>query len=753
MNHDSRPAPPESWGGFPAFGAALLWTIFVLVCYFSSIGLAVDLIPAAFNAGAFPPAGFQQALQVCGQSLFILLAGLFITGLTLAWGRRVRYLFSVVPSNGWIGLALDFGLGVLFLDLLWMGLGLARIWFRPLLLGLALALSAALFPDALALWRNRKGRMMDSIPREAAYLFLLAAGAVYWIFSMAQCLAPETFYDSMVYHLAVPQYWFLRHGICDFPTNFFSNYPYGGELYFLNGWMTQGTESAKLLHAVAFGFSALFAGGWAREWGGKSAGWLALGLVLTLPVYCINTSTTQVEGILVLALLPFLYFFLAWLKDDRHPPALGALAGLFLALAFSIKYTSALMVGGVFLSVILLYPFVLKGISPGKWAGFSMGVPLLLGPWILKNALFTGNPFFPYFMSAFEGRHLTPESYGRLLAEQEGWIAHGWQLLYLPWKAVVANPDGFNFTGPIVLAFIPWLFLFKQRHPSFRILALASGLFFLGGFSVTHILRFLGTGFVLLNILLSVVLAGGNKPSWGKGAAWVGSLVAFLCFGYLSAISARYSDCAGIWTGRQTRAEYLMAPGKITPYYATAQWVNQNLPSDAGLLVVGDARGLYYEWPFLTNSVFDEQVLAKAAKEEAAPEGIVRRLKELGVEDLVVNGSEGIRVSADYHHYDLTSEEWKRLDDFIQNDTDLVYQQGFQGVYRIRPTSKSASAEALDLVLFFSRPASQFVKEVQRHQWEAAGEDLNQTLALYPFSKFWKQQKNQFDQSLAQSRR
>ena len=707
------------------------------------------MIPAAFNAGAFPPVGFQQTLQIWGQSLSILLTGLFIIGLTLAWGRRVRLLFPVMPSNGWIGLALDFGLGVLFLDFLWMGLGFARIWFRPLLLGLVLALSLSFIPDALALWRNRKGRMMDSIPHEAAYLFLLATGAVYWIFSMAQCLAPETFYDSMVYHLAVPQYWFLHHGICDFPTNFFSNYPYGGELYFLNGWMAQGTESAKLLHAVAFGFSALFAGGWAQEWGGKGAGWLSLGLVLTLPVYCINTSTTQVEGMLVLALLPFLYFFLAWLKDDRHPTALGALAGLFLALAFSIKYTSALMVGGVFLSVILLYPSFLKGIPPVKWAVFSMGVPLLLGPWILKNALFTGNPFFPYFMSVFQGRHLAPENYARLLAEQEGWIAHGWQLLYLPWKAVVANPDGFNFTGPMVLAFIPWLFLFKQRHPSFRVLALASGLFFLGGFSVTHILRFLGNGFVLLNILLSVVLAGGNKPSWGKGAAWVGSLVALLCFGYLSAISARYSDCAGIWTGRQTRAEYLAAPGKITPYYSTAQWVNQNLPEDASLLVVGDARGLYYERPFLTNSVFDEQVLSKAAKEVATPEGIARRLKELGVEYLAVNGAEGIRVSADYHHYDLTEEEWKRLDDFIQQDTELVYQQNLQGVYRVLPVPRpSHSAEIFDMILFFSKPASQFVKDAQRREWNKAENELNSVLGLYPFSKFWKEQKSQFERSV-----
>ncbi len=36
-----------------------------------------------------------------------------------------------------------------------------------------------------------------------------------------------------------------------------------------------------------------------------------------------------------------------------------------------------------------------------------MGSLLILGPWLIKNLVFTGNPFFPYLMFLFSGPPLT----------------------------------------------------------------------------------------------------------------------------------------------------------------------------------------------------------------------------------------------------------------------------------------------------------------------------------------------------------
>jgi hypothetical protein len=745
MNHTFA---AESRAGFWALVFACLWTVGVLVYYFWSIGPAVNYIPAAFNIDPFPPVEISKTLAIWGESCLILVVTFLISIITLVWGRRVRLFFSINLSNSWLSWGTDFGLGIIFLDLFWLGTGLTRVWVRPFLGSVIVLLGLDGVWSIVRFLKEKTKEPTGSIfPREPGLWMLVFLGILYWLFSIAHSLVPEGFYDSMVYHLAVPHFWLLNHGICDFPTNFFSNYPYGGELFYLNGFFFQGTESAKMLHVIGFAFCALFAGGWAKETGGERAGWLALGLVLTLPLFTINIWTTQVEGLLALALILFLYFFFHGFLEEKHSLGERAMAGLFMALSFSIKYTAALVVVSALLA--MLHPAFRRLIRLRSYGIFLLGTALLLVPWMLKNFSFTGNPFFPYFMSLFEGRHLPPGGYQTLLTEQQGRIVHGWQWLILPWKAVMANPDGFSFSGPLALAFIPFLFLFRFRHPALKFLSFVTLLFFLSGFLVTHILRFLGTGFILAYILLGAVLGGGNRSHWGKSLAWAGSVTALFCFGYLSAISARYSGCAGVWAGRQTRAEYLMNQSKITPYFSMAQWITDHTPPDARLLIVGDARGLYYDRPFLSNTVFDEQELARITHGERDGMGISHRLKEMGVDYLVVNGPEGIRVSSDYHHYDLTPEEWKRLDDFIQMNTEIVYQQNYQIVYHLLSSSKIKNpSEIFDLVLFFSKPASEFIKYAQSRQWKQAGESLNEALKLYPFSEFWKTQKAQFDKAM-----
>jgi hypothetical protein len=779
-------APPaESRVSFWPLGLVLAWAGFVFYRYFFAethlIAKAWPALGELFDAGSFSSATGPGVVEAWKGFAGIFLTVFLIVGVTWAWGRRIRLWLSLDPTDSWIRFAVDFGLGVCVLNFFWVGTGLTRLWYQPVWMT-AGAASLLLFAwELVVCFKQRvRGGWAGFFPKDVGYFFLVAVGLFYWVFSIFQNLAPETFYDSMVYHLAVPNYWLFHHGLADFPSNFFSNYPFGAETYFLNGLVSQGTESAKMLHAVSFGVCALLAGGWAREiagtglglgqprplsrhtqglpldskvsgqGGSEKAGWLTLGLVLTLPLFAVNTWSTQVEGLLSLAVILFLYALNHFIRNEEKRMAWALVAGLFLGLALSIKYTAFLVLFSALVVLVIQKPAVLKMERWKSWGAMKFGALLLLGPWLLKNLATTGNPFFPYLMSYFPGRHLTSFGYRQLLQEQHARVTtEWWSWLLLPWNLTLSNPDSYNFCGPLALALVPLLFLFRLKHPVLRFLAGAAPLLLVAGFAVTHILRFVLPAFVLYYILLGAVLAGGNRPAWGKGIAWGAGVSAVLCFAYLAVISHFYYSCAGLWSGRQTRAEYLTGSGKITPYTPMARWVSENTSSEARLLVVGDARGLYYERSFLTNTVFDEQVLSKIAREEKDPEGIGRRLKKLGVDYLVVNGLEGIRVSADYHHYDLTSAEWKRLDGFIQGGTTLVYSVGFQSVHRLLPKiEKSPADETLDLLLFFSDPASKFVRAVQAKKWDEAKENLSKAVALYPFSKFWQNQKIKFEKAL-----
>ena len=747
----------ENRGGSSAFIPLCLWALFVFVFYFSfkthPLFRVLPFWGRVFDFDSFPPPNPSDFWNIEAGSARIFLTAFVIMGATWALGRRLRYWLGLDLVDSWVRVAFDFGLGLCGLNLFWIGTGLEGLWFKPIWITAGIFLLVSLASECAVLFKQKVGKSLAGNFPTGGYFFLLLMGIFYWFFSLLQNLAPETFYDSMVYHLAVPQDWLFHHGIMDVPSNFFANYPYGAEIYFLNGLVFQGTESAKMLHAAAFGACALLAGGWAREIAGPRAGWLALALTLTFPLFAVNLWTTQVEGFLSLTVLVFIYALNRFVRKEGNRWVWAVLAGLFLGLALSTKYTAFLAAGSALIVLAFQNPAIFKKENLKFWVVLSIGSLLMLGPWLIKNLVFTGNPFFPYLMSYFPGRHLPPGGYERLLQEQHARVTTdvgSW--LLLPWTLTMANPDSYNFCGPLCLSLVPFLFLFRLRHPSLRFLAGTSLIFMAAGFAVTHILRFVLPDFVLLFILLGAVLAGGSKPEWGKGAAWIAGLSAILCFGYLGAISHYYYSAGGIWSGRQTRDSYLMGQGKITPYISMARWISDHTPADSRLLIAGDARGLYYDRPFLTNTVFDAQTLAQCAKEEKDAEGIGKRLREMGVDYLAVNGLEGIRVSADYHHYDLSPEEWKRLDDFIQRGTEAVYFENFQGVYRLLPgLKKSPSSEIPDILLCFSQPASEFIKNLRGQKIREAEESLNQVLKLYPFSKTWKKQQKEFEANFGKS--
>ncbi|HVZ80486.1 MAG TPA: glycosyltransferase family 39 protein [bacterium] len=742
MSNFKASSPRSGW--VPALGA--LWALAVGYGYLQKVGTAFGYYGAPFSllapsgATVFHPQVWIVTLEAVGTAMLVL-------AVTLRWGARLGRFLGLGERDAGVLFGAHFALGMIFLDLLWFSLGVAHLWWRHLLfpLGGLLALEAVLttpwggcFQAIRDSWRSR--------PRgDLGILLLILAGLLFWGFTLLKGLLPEVFYDSMVYHLAVPSAWVQGHGIGDLPGNFFSNYPFGGELFFFNGLYFQGTEAAILLHVFGFLATALTAAGWVREAKGPEAGGLTLGLVLTLPLFVMNAGTTQVEALLALPLTLCAYCVFGGLREERSGRFLACLFG---GGALAVKYTSALALAALGTGAILEGSWR-RWWDRGKgWAEFLGAGLVTWAPWVLKNAVFTKEPFFPYGASLFGGRALSATAYHSLWMEQQGRIAHGWESLMVPWKAVVSNPDAFNFVGPIALAFLPAVLLTVGRGPARVFGRVVVPVFFVLGFLTTHILRFLSPGFVWIYVLFGLAWEGEAHPGWRKALAWAGALSAVLCFGFLAAISGRYEGGAGVWTGFQSRADYLMAPNKITSYYSLAQWVNANTPDDSHLLIVGDARGLYYDRPFLSNSVFDGQELALLARSKKDAAGIRKGLLEKGIDDLVVNGPEGIRVAADYGHYDLTSEEWERLDDFIQRYTEPVHLEGLQGVYRLLPDPKDGPRpQALDLLLFFSGPASRFVKEVDRKQWLSAREDLDQAVRLYPFSGFWKEQKRRLDEA------
>ncbi len=450
----------------------------------------------------------------------------------------------------------------------------------------------------------------------------------------------------------------------------------------MNGLVAGGSEGAKMLNALLLVLCVGVVWAWMKEWGEGEGALFAAFWTLTFPLLFVNSWAARVDGLVSLLTLLFFYSlshvlpFKRPFERSQGEEAWVLLACCLAGAAVGVKPTALLAMAAV--SPILLYARGARWFfRPRHWVYATLGFSIFAGPWLLKNWAFAGNPIFPYASELFGGRSLTPEHYARLLGENRQFLPMDQgllSLLTLPWRLTMPMTGDTQFVGPLVLGFLPLIFFMKRLDDRWRGLARLTAVYLVLGLCTTHMLRFLMPGFLLLFMLVGKAVA--QSGAGVKKTAWAAlGLSAFLNLGPHILMSARFFDGAGVWSGRENRETYLDRVMENS-YEPLARWCG-NLPADAGVLVVGDARGLAYSRPFLANSAFDTPFLEAAAREEKDAQGILRRLKEAGVKAVVMNLPEGIRLSRQYGLYSLKPDEWAKVD--------LLFREGLKPLY-IRPS-------------------------------------------------------------------
>lgn len=715
---------------------AFAWALFVLFEFFRHCPPA--WFSFRFSAPAMPTS-VQTLLQNGMDLATIVITCLWLLSLMFWTGKKCLRFFGGVETDPVLTFCLEAGLGIFLWNLFWVGAGFTRLWFEPVWWGAAVLLTLAAVPDLLGAVRGLEGPKIHP-PAWFVGLTVLYAGMALW-----NAMVPETFYDSLNYFLGVPQFWLFRHGIVDDPLQLLSGYFYGGSMYFMGGWTFARTEGASLFSVAAWGLCGVLAYGWTREMAGRKAAFIASAAVLTLPLLFLNAWAARVDGLFAFVSLLFVYALTRLLRDPS--PAQRRrwilLAAVFSGLAVAIKPT-ALVVIAASLAVLALRRD--KGWRE-RWIPLFLWSCLLgllsAGPWLLKNWVFAGNPFFPYAFSWMGGRSIWAHGYVRLLKENQQFLAMDQGLrswITLPWRLVMPGEGDRQIIGPLTLAFLPGLFIFKLKDTQRFLLWLVLACFVLG-LTLSHMLRFSMPAFILSLILISTVLSADEAPAyWNR--SWKVAVWAFALFftGAYAVISAQYYQGWGRWTGQESREAYLerMIPNS---YEAVNLWIDQNLPAQARLLVVGDARGLYYRRDFLANTVFNEPFLARAARQEKDAAGILRLLKEQGIDAIVVNGPEGLRLSEDYGQYDLDKGRWAELNGLAAQGLRLVYWKNFQAVYLVKDRLTAEKQQTPpDLFSFLSPRAYDFFQALHVGDKVKARQALAALIDLFPGEPYWREQ-------------
>ncbi|HMB94879.1 MAG TPA: glycosyltransferase family 39 protein, partial [Tepidisphaeraceae bacterium] len=216
-------------------------------------------------------------------------------------------------------------------------------------------------------------------------------------------------YDVVEYHLQVPREWFEAGRIAPLSHNVFSYFPMNVEMHYLlamelRGGPWAGMCVAQLMHVVFVGLSVVTVYGVLKSTAKPQAAIIGAVIVGATPWMMMLAGIAYDEG----GLLLFGSLSIAWAilaKDSQRKIKLIALAGVFAGLACGVKLTAVPMVL-LAISIAMFAMFDWRQAIKSA-AVFAIAGLIAFSPWLIRNAVWTGNPVFPEAMTILGRGHFS----------------------------------------------------------------------------------------------------------------------------------------------------------------------------------------------------------------------------------------------------------------------------------------------------------------------------------------------------------
>ncbi len=647
------------------------------------------LLAVAFGAGVLwltrstVPAG-PLALQLAPA----LVAGAFLLGALGLGAPVVRLLPGLRDPDGpgWWVLAAAAGTALLAA---WAAL-LASVG----LLGrapLALSAGAAAAAGLRVLWRRTPftGRL-GTVPPAPSVLLGAAAAATYPVLA---AFLPA--YDTLNYHLGMPFQWLRAGTLVVFPRDVYSVQPANTGLVFTFALALAGPWAAQAVHWALGGLTLAGTAALARGPGEpeEAAWWAAALLAVTPALLMVSTLAYSDLGVAAFAAAAWLLALRA-LAVPRGRRTLLLAAGAAAGAALGCKYTA-----GPTVVVPLLAGVAAAGgaRSPGKTLrdllATGTGVLAAFAPWALRNLVVTGNPVHPYLAGFWAG--LVP---GSGAGEGGGGIARGLGTFpgplpplerILSLGALGVRPHG-GLVGALFLALLPvtaWLVARSwRRSPGNRTLAVGAAVGYAGWLLAPPLGRYLLGTLVPLAALAGRALAAVLRGSSRGVAAAVSAALLFGGLWYAAGSLDR------VWPRRIAVALGQESPAALLRSYAShwpAVEAAARLPESARILLVAEARPMFWERDVVVEDPFRTPLLVELARDSASPREMADALRGRGVTHVFFNGIEARRIARmvgrKRYFQPETAGAGRRLERFFREELTPVWSEGELALWALRP--------------------------------------------------------------------
>jgi 4-amino-4-deoxy-L-arabinose transferase-like glycosyltransferase len=596
----------------------------------------------------------------------ILVALFFTLGLFVFSYGVGRPLVAVFGADGPTGLrnldrsliTLALGFGAITAVYLFIGLGDALT--EPAAWAVYAVAGAITVAQYRVLYAEAQGVVTRLRPlRPPLWAIALAAViAVHAFLNLVGAMAPPSMADPLRHHLASPAYYADVGGFPFVPVIFWNlpgvlHVDYTVELLLASDIAPAVTHFAFSLLTGA----AVFALG--RRFAGWRVGLVGSAIFYSLPMTTELAASPMVEmGAAFFAVLS-VYALITAVKEGKAKGTNGEktiglrwilLAGLLGGLAGATK-TWALLAGPAGLAVIVVVQGTGVFRNPRQtaysFALFSFAFGLILGPWLIRNFIAAGDPLWPIGYQVFHGDLWTDWHFDKFSAWETGPGKSVIDFVLGPWNLTndigSFNQDRGPLSGalltPILLIFIPaaWLFRSGRDRVSGALLAALAAfvvLAYIVWFAGYQQPRYIQVVHPLLAILagVGVVAAGGVGRRWFALASK--GLLALSLVGTLGVGVAFNSSFFPVVFGAESREEFL---NEKVSNISSITWVNQNLPADAKVLVMGLAGWYYLDRDWLVGDSAYQGHLAY--HDLSDPQGLETELRELGITHVLVQGA------------------------------------------------------------------------------------------------------------------
>lgn len=604
-------------------------------------------------------------------------------------GRRLTSFIIPGGDNFFLEAALAGGAGLAALSYLTLALGFFGLLY-PWAAALALALMLICgkrYPFTAPAAGIRSCRLLP------AAAVLLTAFLVSWV--------PVHQYDSLVYHMALPQVYALRHGISAIQENMYSHFPQNAEMLFTFSLLLNSDILAQLMTWFSLALSLLWIYSLKGRFSEETVG-LAAFLAVTHTSLWVLSSTTYIESFVTLWITAAVISLAKWSEAgalEKRAWSWAVLAGISAGTALGTKYYAGICVVFIFIAGLLRIFSEKEG--PERKARFLQlaacsGMMLILfAPWAVKNIVETGNPVFPFLCGVFPpgktaaGLEQAQKYLGEFSREygSGGNFIRG--LLEFP-RLTLTNPSryggGIDILGglgwELVFASVPLMFLSALKNKRSRLFAFYLLFHWAAWFMTGRVLRFL-----VVTVPLSAVLSADGfmilRESSGKRlkAALYSGLAVFialrvLLFSYVQHIFEAPSVVLGI----KGRGEYL---SQKLYYYPCAKAASRLTPENSKLLFAGEQRTYYSARESFPTSVFNANGFVAAANNASGWEELAQSLSSAGFTHVLFVPKEAGRLQP-YGTLGFSEKGMKNWKEFSGQALEVTYKTPECYLYRIK---------------------------------------------------------------------